>query len=148
MVKTMDRRLQADPQDERRPALAVMLSFSFLGGCGEPLFENAGSQHTLLEDREACAVEIDQSPGAMSYRKDPSAHADYPGQVFNEMNRCIERKGWKLVVSQPQQEHLRETIASELPQTTTEATAMIQPDGDSLVQGIRQEFARRSQAPR
>ena len=36
-------------------------------GCGEPMFENAGSQHSLLEDREACAMEIDQSPAAIAY---------------------------------------------------------------------------------
>jgi hypothetical protein len=26
-------------------------------GCGEPMFDNAGSQNSLLEDREACALE-------------------------------------------------------------------------------------------
>ena len=28
-------------------------------GCGEPMFDNAGSQHSLLEDREACAMEME-----------------------------------------------------------------------------------------
>src|SRR5574342_266727 len=88
-----------------------------LTGCGEPMFENAGSQHSLLEDREACAVEINQSPSALAYRENPSAHPDYPSQVFEEMNRCIERKGWKQVRSQQEQQQLSDAIATEAAHT-------------------------------
>ena len=87
---------------------------ALLASCGEPMFENAGSQHSLLEDREACVMEIDQSPAAMAYRKNPTEHPDYPNQVFEEMNQCIERKGWKQVRSQQEQERLREATMSEL----------------------------------
>jgi hypothetical protein len=68
------------------------LAAAILTACGEPMFENAGSQKSLLEDREVCAMEINQSPAALAYRENPSAHPDYPNQVFEEMNRCIERK--------------------------------------------------------
>ena len=92
----------------------LILVLVLLASCGEPMFENAGSQHSLLEDREACVMEIDQSPAALAYRKNPTEHPDYPNQVFEEMNQCIERKGWKQVRSQQEQERLREATMSEL----------------------------------
>src|SRR5262249_10094885 len=45
-----------------------------LYACGEPMFENAGSRKSVLEDREACAVEINNSPAATAYRQNPMAH--------------------------------------------------------------------------
>ena len=42
-----------------------------LSGCGEPMFDNAGSQNSLLEDREACAKEMEKSPAAIAYRRNP-----------------------------------------------------------------------------
>jgi hypothetical protein len=51
----------------------------------------------LTEDREACAAEIDKSRAAKAYREKPDAYPEYPAYVFNEMNRCIVRKGWKQV---------------------------------------------------
>lgn len=94
-----------------------MFVAALLSACGEPMFENAGSQHSLLEDREACTLEIDQSPESLAYRQNPSAHPEYVSQVFTEMNRCIERKGWKQVRMQQEQEQVREVIISELAQT-------------------------------
>ena len=44
------------------PALAL------LAGCGEPVFENTGSPNSLLEDREACVMEMEKSPAAIAYR--------------------------------------------------------------------------------
>ena len=75
----------------------ALLPLMFLAACGEPMFENTGSQNSLIEDREACGMEINQSPAALAYRENPAAHQDYPNQVFEEMNLCIERKGWKQV---------------------------------------------------
>ena len=95
-------------------ASSIMLVVALLAACGEPMFENAGSPNSLLEDREACVTEIDQSPAARAYRKNPTAHPDYPNQVFEEMTQCIERKGWKQVRSQQEQERLREATMSEL----------------------------------
>jgi hypothetical protein len=89
-------------------AISIIFVVALLTGCGEPMFENAGSQHSLLEDREACAMEIDQSPAALAYRQNPTAHPDYLSQVFTDTNRCIERKGWKQVRSQQEQEQVRE----------------------------------------
>jgi hypothetical protein len=77
--------------------LAIFVALTYLSGCGEPTFENAGSKHTLTEDREACATEINKSRAARAYRENPDAHPEYPAYVFTEMNRCIVRKGWKQV---------------------------------------------------
>ena len=98
-------------------AISIMFVVALLSACGEPMFEHAGSQHSLLEDREACAMEIDQSPEALAYRQNPTAYPDYVSQVFTDMNRCIERKGWKQVRSQQEQEQMRDAITSELAQS-------------------------------
>ena len=84
--------------------ISVIFILALLSACGEPMFEKAGSQHSLLEDRKACAMEIGQSPAALAYRQNPTAHPDYVSQVFTAVNRCIERKGWKQVRSQQEQE--------------------------------------------
>ena len=97
-----------------RRAISIMFVLLWLAACGQPMFENAGSQHSLLEDREACVMEIGQSPAALAYRKNPTEHPDYPNQIFDEMNECIERKGWRQVRSQQEQELLREATMSEL----------------------------------
>ena len=81
-------------------AISIMFVVALLSACGEPMFENAGSQNSLLEDREACAMEMEKSPAALAYRQNPTAHPEYVSQVFTDMNRCIERKGWKQVGSQ------------------------------------------------
>ena len=84
--------------------ISVIFILALLSACGEPMFEKAGSQHSLLEDRKACAMEIGQSPAALAYRQNPTAHPDYVSQVFTAVNRCIERKGWKQVRFQQEQE--------------------------------------------
>ena len=93
-------------------ALGVL---ALLSACGEPMYEHAGSPHSLLEDREVCARELEQSSDAVAYRQNPTAHPDYLSRVFTDMNRCIERKGWKLLSAQPQQAH--EPARSEFAQT-------------------------------
>src|SRR5689334_2823894 len=95
----------------------TLLSLLILAGCGEPMYDNNGSQHSLLEDREACATEIEQSSAALAYRENPSAHPDYPNQIFDEVNRCIERKGWKQVRSAQEEEQIRDAVASEFTRT-------------------------------
>ncbi|HKP00194.1 MAG TPA: hypothetical protein VJU02_01050 [Nitrospiraceae bacterium] len=85
-----------------------------LYACGEPMFENADSRHSLLEDREACAVDINNSPAATAYRQNPTAHPDFVRHVFEDMNQCIEGKGWKQVLSPQEQERLKGAITSEL----------------------------------
>jgi hypothetical protein len=81
----------------------ILSGLALLSACGEPVYEHAGSPHSFLEDREACVKEIEQSPGAIAYRQNPAAHPDYVSQVFTDMNRCIERKGWKQVSAQREQ---------------------------------------------
>ncbi len=95
-------------------ATAMAAAMVLLYACGEPMFENAGSRNSLLEDREACAVEINNSPAATAYRQNPTAHPDFATHVFEDMNRCIEGKGWKQVLSPQEQERLKGTITSEL----------------------------------
>jgi len=122
--------------------ISIMFLVASLSGCGEPMFEHAGSQHSLLEDREACAMEIDQSPEALAYRQNPTAHPDYMSQVFTDMNRCIERKGWKQVRSQQEQEQMREAIVSELAQTGQPAPRSDSKAADAFVRGVEERLAR------
>ena len=119
-----------------------MFLVASLSGCGEPMFEHAGSQHSLLEDREACAMEIDQSPEALAYRQNPTAHPDYMSQVFTDMNRCIERKGWKQVRSQQEQEQMRDAITSELAQSGQPALRSDSKAADAFVRGVEERLAR------
>ena len=77
--------------------VGILIVLASLTACGEPAFENAGSKHSLPEDRDACAAEINKSGAAKAYRENPDANPEYPAIVFNEMNRCIVRKGWKQV---------------------------------------------------
>jgi len=90
-----------------------------LNACGEQVFENAGSRKSLLEDRKACAVEINNSPAATAYRQNPTAHPDYISQVFRDMNRCIEGKGWKQMLAPQEQERLKEAVTTELTRART-----------------------------
>ena len=123
----------------------VGLSFIVLAGCGEAAFENAGSQASLLEDREACAAEVNNSPGAEAYRANPDAHREYPGEVYNEMNRCIERKGWKQVRSQQEQEQLRDAIVKEAKQTAPPASISDSKAREALARAVEQRFSLRSE---
>ena len=121
------------------------LSLIVLAGCGEPAFENAGSQASLLEDREACTAEIDQSPAANAYRQNPDAHPEYPMQVFGEMNRCIERKGWKQVLSQHEQEQLRDAVVKEVAQKAPPALFSDSKATESLARAVEQRFSLRNE---
>ena len=117
-------------------------AMALLSACGEPMFENAGSPHSLLEDREACTLEIDQSPAALAYRQSPAAHPEFVSQVFTAMNQCIERKGWKQVRSQQEQEQVREAITSELAQTDQPALRPDSKTTDAFVRGVEERLAR------
>jgi hypothetical protein len=77
----------------KRQAAAIVVALLLLNACSESMFENAGSRNSLLEDRKACAVEINNSPAATAYRQNPTAHPDFVRHVFEDMNRCIEGKG-------------------------------------------------------
>ena len=125
-------------------AISIVFLAASLSGCGEPMFENAGSQHSLLEDREACAMEMDQSPEARAYRQNPTAHPDYVNQVFIDTNRCIERKGWKQVRSQQEQEQIRDAITSELAQTGQPAPRSDSNAAELFVRGVEERLARSS----
>jgi hypothetical protein len=121
------------------------LSLIVLAGCGEPAFENAGSQASLLEDREACAAEVNNSPAAEAYRQNADAHPEYPAQVFNEMNQCIERKGWKLVQSEQEQEQLRDAIVKEARQNASPASISASKATESLARAVEQRFSLRNE---
>ncbi|HEV8327506.1 MAG TPA: hypothetical protein VGQ08_08470 [Nitrospiraceae bacterium] len=123
-------------------AFSLMLVVVLLSACGEPMFENAGSKHSLLEDRETCAMEIEQSPAALAYRQNPTAQPEYVSQVFTDMNQCIERKGWKQVRSQQELEQVREAITSELAQTGQPAPRSDSKGTDAFVRGVEERLAR------
>ena len=113
-----------------------------LTGCGEPMFESAGSQNSLLEDREACAKVMEKSPAAIAYRQNPTAHPDYVSQVFTDMNQCIERKGWKQVRSQQEQEQVNQAIKSELAQSAPPASISDSKSTESFVRRVEERLAR------
>ena len=100
-----------------------------LAGCGEPVFENAGSPNSLLDDRKTCAMEVEQSPAGRAYRQSPTAYPNYVSQIFTEMDRCIERKGWTQV--RPQQEPAREASTPQLAQTRQSAPRSDPKVGDN-----------------
>ena len=125
--------------------VTLLSSLIVLASCGEPAFENAGSQASLLEDREACAVEVSNSPAAEAYRQNPDAHPEYPMQVYDEMNRCIERRGWKQVRSQEEQEQLRDAIVKEAKQTAPPASISDSKARESLARAVEQKFSLRSE---
>ncbi len=121
----------------------TLLSLLFLAGCGEPMYDNNGSQHSLLEDREACAMEIEKSPAALAYRENQSAHPDYPNQIYDEVNRCIERKGWKQVRSPQVQEQVRDAVASQATRTTAPAASTKDSQAtQAIVQAVEDTVAR------
>lgn len=125
-------------------ALGLLVGLILLAGCGEPMYENAGSQQSLMEDREACAMEFDKSPAAVAYRQDPSAHPEFPSQVFEGINRCIEGKGWKQVRSSQEQEQLSDTIATEAAHTTPPVSLSDTKTIDALTRAVEGKFARAS----
>jgi hypothetical protein len=120
--------------------IGMFLAWCAFTACGEPAFENAGSQASLIEDREACATEINNSPAAEAYRRNPDGHPEYPTQVFNEMNRCIERKGWRLVQSEQDQEQLRAAVVKEA-QKAPPTTMADSKAKESLARAVQQRFS-------
>ena len=123
-------------------AISIIFVVALLSACGEPMFDNAGSQNSLLEDREACAMEMEKSPAAIAYRQNPTAHPEYVSQVFTDMNRCIERKGWKQVRSQQEQEQVHQAITSELAQTGQPAPRSDPKATEAFVRGVEERLAR------
>jgi len=86
-------------------------------------------------------MEMEKSPAAIAYRQNPTAHPDYVSQVFEEMNRCIGRKGWKQVRSQQEQEQVRQAITSELAQTGQPAPRSAPQATDAFVRGVEERLA-------
>ena len=119
----------------------LVAAMASLAGCGEPMFDNAGSQNSLLEDREACAKEMETSPATIAYRQNPTAHPDYVSQVFIDMNRCIEHKGWKQVRSQQEQEQVNQAMRSELAHTEQPAPLSDPKATDAFVRGVEERLA-------
>ncbi len=125
-----------------RRAISIIFVVVLLSACGEPMFDNAGSENSLLEDREACAREMEKSPAALAYRQNPTAHPEYVSQVFTDMNQCIERKGWKQVRSQQEQEQVRDAITSEMAQTGQPLPRSDPKATDAFVRGAEERLAR------
>ena len=80
-------------------------------------------------------------PISLAYRQNPTAHPEYVGQVFEDMNRCIERKGWKQVRSTQEQEQVRQAITSELAQTGPPAPRSAPQATDAFVRGVEERLA-------
>jgi hypothetical protein len=83
-------------------------------------------------------------PAALAYRQSPTAHPENVSQVFTDMNQCIERKGWKQVRSQEEQEQVREAITSELAQTGQPASISDSKTTEAFVRAVEDRLARPS----
>jgi hypothetical protein len=64
------------------------------------------------------------------------------------MNRCIERKGWKQVRSQQEQEQMRDAIISELAQTGQPAGLSGSKAGEAFTRAVEDRLTRSSSAAR
>lgn len=49
-----------------RTLIEALMAAVLLSDCGEPISENASSQNSLIEDQQACAVEVAKSPAALA----------------------------------------------------------------------------------
>ena len=76
-----------------RTSAGMLMAAVLLSGCGEPIFENAGSHNSLVEDQQACAVEVAKSPAALACRQNPAAHPDYQSLAFADMIVAPSAKG-------------------------------------------------------
>ena len=81
-------------------------------------------------------------PAALAYRQNPTAHPEYVSQVFEDVNRCIERKGWKQVRSQ--QEQVNQAITSELAQTAPPASISDPKAREAFVRAVEDKLVRAS----
>ena len=86
-------------------------------------------------------MEIGQSPAALAYRENPSAHPDYPNQIYDEVNHCIEHKGWKQVRSPQEQEQIRDAVASEAARTAPSVSIRDVQATQALVQAVEENLA-------
>jgi ABC-type sulfate/molybdate transport systems ATPase subunit len=77
-------------------------------------------------------------------RAEVMAHPDYPNQVFEEMNRCIERKGWKQVRSPQEQKQLSEAIATEATRTAPPMSISDSKATESFAQRVQDRFTHAS----
>jgi len=89
-------------------------------------------------------MEIEQSPAALAYLQNPSAHPDYLNQIFDEVNRCIERKGWKQARSQQTQEQVRDAVTSEVTRTAPTVSIRDSHATYAFVQAIEDTIERSS----
>ena len=89
-------------------------------------------------------MEIEQSPVVLAYRENPSAHPDYPNQIYDEVNRCIERKGWKQVRSPQEQEQVRDAVASQATRTAPSVPIRDAQATQAFVQAVEDTLARSS----
>jgi len=128
--------------------ISIMFMVVLLAACGEPMFDNAGSPNSLLEDREACVIEMEKSPAASAYRQNPTAHPEYVSQVFHDVNQCIERKGWKQVRSQQEQERVREATTSELTHSSQPAGLSDAKAREAITRAVEDKLVRSSNAVR
>lgn len=86
-------------------------------------------------------MEMEKTPAAIAYRQNPTAHPEYVSQVFTDMNQCIERKGWKQVRSQQEQEQVDQAMRSELAQTGQPSSRSDPKATDAFVRGVEERLA-------
>ena len=83
-----------------------------------------------------------RAPEALAYRENPSSHPDYPNQIYDKVNRCIERKGWKQVRSPQEQEQIRDAVASQATRTAPAVSIKDSQATQEFVQAVEDSLAR------
>jgi hypothetical protein len=84
---------------------------------------------------------MEKSLAAIAYRQNPTAHPEYVRQVFTDMDRCIEGKGWKQVQSQPSSEQVHEAITSELVHGSQPVGLSDPKATEAFVRGVEERLA-------
>lgn len=73
----------------------LFLPVLLLAACAPMQFENAGSQNKFEDDRYDCEVLLGYR-GHAGRTQPTDQLSDYLVRGRDEMQRCLERKGWKL----------------------------------------------------
>jgi hypothetical protein len=104
-----------------------------MNGCFGPMtFENVGSANTLEQDRYDCEIIVNSGPFAHAYARDPMGNMGYPYMARKEMQRCLERKGWRLTDGEGQAKKA-DTVTSA---TTTKGSTDLMANYNSYLKAM------------
>lgn len=79
--------------------IAVLVLTSALTGCGGPMLfaTNGTAKNSLTFDAYECKQQWERSAGAIAFRQDPIGNAFYAIDSRNDLQECMEHRGWQRV---------------------------------------------------